>query len=91
VPTAPYLIFGFDVDPSDPAATPIIKQVHDAFPLVPGIGSLGVENVYLVEVAPSQAFAAYHTVAHYLWQQGQAVPALRWFAQLCGNADIAMG
>ena len=91
MPTAPYLLFGFDVDPADPNAPLIIQQVHNGFPPLMGIGSLGVENVFLAEVPASQAANAFHVVAHYLFQQGQAIPELRWFVQLCGTPDIAMG
>ncbi len=92
MPNAPYIIFAFDVDPADPNAAAITGSVQAALPPVPGIGSLGVEGVFLVEVPPSQADNVFAQIAHALWSVDQANGlALRWFAQLCGTAEFAGG
>jgi hypothetical protein len=91
MPKPPYLLFGFDVDPADPNGPAIIAAVHAGFPPLPGISSLGVENVFLVEVAPSKAAQIFHLVANFLFTEGNSTPALRWFVQLCGTADFAAG
>lgn len=92
MPKAPYVIFGFDVDPADPNGAAIIQRVQAALPPMPGLGSVGVENVFFVEAAPSQAYKCYEDIARVLWAEDKANGgALRWFVQLCGTADFAGG
>jgi hypothetical protein len=91
MPKAPYLLFGFDVDPDDPNADQIMTQVESGFPAL-DIGSLGVENAHYAEVKPSQADATYALVAGYLYTQGNQIgPTFRWFVQLCDTEDLVMG
>src|SRR5204863_9341745 len=92
MPTAPYIIFGFDADPADPASAGIIATAHAAVPPLSWIGSLGVENVFLVELSPSQANHALGEIAHALWSVDQVSHgALRWFVQVCAVSDFAGG
>ena len=92
MPTAPYLIFGIDVDHNGPNVAAILACVHDSFPITSGIGSLGLDNVYLVEVPGPQATAVFTSVSAHLancdriWN-GQ----LRWFVQLCQSAQLSGG
>lgn len=87
----PYLIFGFDVDPASPNAAAIVQDVEAGFP-IHGIGSLGVDDTYFVEVPSSQAPARYREVAKYLDDKDQAWNGeLRWFVQLCRSAELASG
>jgi hypothetical protein len=91
-PNPPYLLFGFDVDPSDPSAADIIRDVEHDFPLTAGIVSLGVEHLFLVEVQPSQMTAKLRQVNSYLVQKDEAhAGVLRWMVQLCRSSEIGSG
>ena len=90
MPAAPYLIFALDVLPGTPNGAAIIRNIEDNFPITSGITSLGVENVFLMEVAPSSAPATFRAIARYLDAQDQNVGGrLRWFVQLCQSDEIA--
>ena len=90
MPNAPYLIFGLDVIAGTRNGPAIIRDVEDNFPISIGITSLGVSNVFLVEVAGSSAPATFRSVATYLNTKDQAVGGrLRWFVQLCRSDEIA--
>ncbi len=92
MPTSPYIIFGFDVDPADPNCDAISAIAHSSIPPITGIGSLGVAGVFLVEIPPSQAEKVFGQIARALWNVDQENGrVLRWFVQLCGTADFAGG
>jgi hypothetical protein len=92
LPSAPYIVFGFDVDRADPNCETITERAQSALPPIVGIGSLGVGGVYLVEVPPSQAYKAFGQISKALWSVDQANGSvLRWFVQLCGTEDFAGG
>ena len=92
MPTAPYIVFGFDVDAADPNCNAIIANAQSNLPPVTGIGSLGVASVFLVEIPPSQAQEVFRQIARALWRVDKdSGQVLRWFVQLCGTADFAGG
>ena len=91
-PTPPYLIFGFDVDRANPAAGAIIHDAYMHLPPIPGLGSLGVDGVFLLPVRPSWAYQAFEQVAAALAETDvRHGRVLRWFVQLCGTGDFAGG
>ncbi|MDQ6827260.1 MAG: hypothetical protein M3081_00155 [Gemmatimonadota bacterium] len=93
--TAPYLLFGFDVDPANPNCSAIIADVEKDFPSsVSAVAptSLGVANVFAVEVPPSQMNARFQKLSAYL--RGKNVThtgAIRWFVQLCHTNELSIG
>lgn len=90
MPAAPYLLFGFDVDPGDPNAAAILRDVEGGFPISNGVGPTGVANTYLVELPASQAQGTYRRVANYLYDFDLAVGGkLNWFVQLCRTPEYA--
>jgi hypothetical protein len=90
MPTAPYLVFGFDVERTNPNAETIIKDVEDNFPIHQGVGPLGVEQTFLVEVPPGNAIAVFRDVAAYLTLKDlQFGGDLRWFVQVCRSRELA--
>jgi hypothetical protein len=90
MPTAPYLVFGFDVDSKNPKAEAIIKDVEDNFPLHEGIGPLGVQQTFIVEVPPGKALAVFRDVAKYLSDKDTNCSGdLRWFVQFCRSSELA--
>lgn len=90
MPVAPYLLFGLDVAPNTPNRAAIITSVEDGFPITTGITSLGVANVFVVEVLPGSAPATLRTVSNYFVAQNHALGGqLRWFVQLSRSNEIA--
>jgi hypothetical protein len=89
---APYLIFGFDVDPAVPNADAIIQDVQANFPPLMGIAPLGVANMFVVDVPPSQMLARHALVSQYFAQKDQAhLGVLRWIVQLCRSREVSIG
>ena len=92
MPTEPYIIFGFDVDPGDPNAAQIMADLEATFPPLPGMASLGVANTYLVEVGQGEEDQRLRALIKYFrGKDTEHGGALRWAAQLCRSAEFGNG
>lgn len=93
MPTAPYLIVGFDIDPDEPDASAIIEDVRSGFPANARPIQFAVRNLYSIDVVPpSQAIPRFNEVGMYLiLKDAQHGGILRWVLQLCRVDEIATG
>ena len=88
---APYLIFGFDVDPTHPNPAAVLDDVERNFPPLRPV-PLGLPNLYAVEVPQSRMIARFKALARYLDDKDrQHGRALRWTVQLCRSPELAGG
>ena len=91
-PKAPYLIVGFDVDPSDPNCNAIMQDVEGNFPLVGTMLPLAVANLHAIPVPPSQMTTRQDELVNYfMLKDQQHNGALRFVVQLCRAAEIGIG
>ena len=88
-PIVPYLIVGFDVDDVDPNADQIFADVLGGFPVGRYL-PLGVENVHILEVSPSQLILKHNQIADYLRaKEALHGVSLRWFVQSCRQSELS--
>ncbi|MEX2179496.1 MAG: hypothetical protein WD801_12350 [Gemmatimonadaceae bacterium] len=91
MPRAPYLLIGFDVDPANPNGPSIVADVERDFPYGP-VTSVGVENMYILEVPPSLMIDRFRRVTTYLTGKDAVHQnAVRWVVQLCRSSEVSVG
>lgn len=89
---APYLIVGFSVADGTPLATAIIAELEAEIPVFsPPPFSLGVPDVYALMVTTANMNKKLTDVAKFFIAKNQVHGGvIRWFAQLCESAKIAL-
>ena len=91
-PKAPYLIVGFDIDPTDPNCDTIMKDVEDNFPNVGPMIPLAVANVFAIPVPSSQKGGRQdQLIQYFLAKDLQHNGTVRFVVQLCHAAEIGIG
>jgi hypothetical protein len=91
-PKAPYLIVGFDIDPTDPNCDAIMKDVEDNFPVIGQMIPLAVQNVFAIPVPASQKAARQdQLIQYFLAKDLEHNGTVRFVVQLCHAAEIGIG